>query len=38
MEALVLLLVLAIGLSLLDAASLGWGADSRPTIPDDHRR
>jgi hypothetical protein len=38
MEAMILLLVLAIGMSLLDAASLGWGADSRPTIADDHQR
>jgi hypothetical protein len=38
MEVIILLLVLAIGLSLLDAASLGWGVDSRPTIADDHQR
>jgi hypothetical protein len=42
MEALIaslgLVLSAALGLAALAAASIHWGADSRPTIADDHRR
>ncbi len=38
MEALVMVLVIVISLVLLDAAAITWGADTRDTLPDDHRR
>ena len=38
MEALVMVLIIVIALVMLDATSITWGADSRDTLPDDHRR
>jgi hypothetical protein len=38
MEALVMFLTLVVGLMALDLASFQWGADSRDSLPDDHRR
>lgn len=38
MEALVMILVLVVALAMLGTASLRWGADSRPALPDDHAR
>ena len=38
MEALVMVLIIVIALVMLDATSITWGADSRDTMPDDHRR
>jgi hypothetical protein len=38
MEALVMVLILIVGLTVLGLASLRWGADSRPAVPDDHTR
>lgn len=30
--------IVVIALGALDAAAVAWGADSRDSIPDDHRR
>ena len=38
MEAIIALMFVVIGLVAFDAAALTWGADSRGTLPDDHRR
>ena len=38
MEALVMILILVVGLTMLGLASARWGADSRPALPDDHTR
>ncbi len=33
-----LFLIPVVALLLIGAGALGWGSDSRPSIPDDHRR
>jgi hypothetical protein len=38
MEVIAVLFIAVAGLLGLDVAALAWGADSRPTIGDDHRR
>jgi hypothetical protein len=38
MEALVMILTIIVGLVALDVAALRWGIDTRPMLPDDHRR
>lgn len=38
MEAIVVLLVLIVGLSILALTSVTWGVDSRDCLTDDHRR
>lgn len=38
MEALVVAFIIIAGLAALDVSSLRWGADSRPTLTDDHTR
>lgn len=38
MEILMVLFLIVSGLAAYDAAALGWGADSRDPMPDDHRR
>ena len=38
MEALVMILILVVGLTMLGLASVRWGSDSRPALPDDHTR
>jgi hypothetical protein len=38
MEAFLALAIAAVAVLGFDVASLRWGADSRPTLADDHRR
>lgn len=38
MEAVVMVLILIVGLAGLGVASIRWGVDSRPCMPDDHTR
>lgn len=38
MEAIFAIMLVVIGLVAFDAAAINWGADSRGTLPDDHRR
>ena len=38
MDLLLMTLILVLGVLALIAAPIGWGVDSRPTLPDDHRR
>jgi hypothetical protein len=38
MAAIVIIAIIVIGLAVLDAAAIAWGADSRDQIADDHRR
>lgn len=38
MEALVVVIIPIVALFVLDVASLRYGADSRPTLTDDHAR
>jgi hypothetical protein len=38
MAAIVIIAIIVIGLGILDAAAIAWGADSRDQITDDHRR
>jgi hypothetical protein len=38
MAAIVIVAIIVIGLAVLDAAAIAWGADSRDQITDDHRR
>ena len=38
MEAIFALIVAIVAFIGLDAAAIGWGADSRPGMADDHRR
>ncbi len=38
MDLLLMTLILILGVVALAAAPIGWGVDSRPTLPDDHRR
>lgn len=37
-EAMTMFLIAIVGLAVLGAASILWGADSRDHIPDDHTR
>jgi hypothetical protein len=38
MDAIFAFVVAIVGFAALDVAAVRWGADSRPTIGDDHRR
>jgi hypothetical protein len=38
MEGLFAIVIAAVALIGLDVAAAAWGADSRPELPDDHRR
>ena len=38
MDLLLMTLILILAALALAAAPIGWGVDSRPTLPDDHRR
>jgi hypothetical protein len=37
MAALIIIAIVIVGLVVLDAAAGAWGADSRDSLPDDHR-